>query len=30
VARAAPVRQQRRGSYRGNSIADSISGFLNN
>jgi len=24
------VRQQRRGGYRGNSIADTLSGFLNN
>ena len=28
--RGPPMRQQRRGGYRGNSIADSISGFLNN
>jgi len=28
--RGPPIRQQRRGGYRGNSIADSIAGFLNN
>jgi len=30
IDRGPPVRQQRRGSYRNNSIADSIAGFLNN